>query len=77
LTVSLRRLFARLLRSHAGFIVGERFEARMFPAFVESARIFDRMRCELAAGVPELRAVELRLPGVDPEPVLQVRQLRW
>ncbi len=67
---------AWLSRPHPGFVVSEWFKARLCPALVESSGIFDGARPDRLAGNGELSAVELRLPGIDPDSVLQIGQVR-
>jgi hypothetical protein len=65
-----RTCATRLLLSHSGLVVSERLKASLGPGFIESSRIFDRVRSQRGPGTAgELGAIELRLPGIDPDPV--------
>jgi hypothetical protein len=56
-------------------VVSERFEPRSCAALVQSLWVLDRTGPEVAAGDGELSAIQLRLPGTDSHPVLQVSQV--
>jgi hypothetical protein len=67
---------ATLFRPHPSLVVSERFKPGVCPALVEPPGIFDRMGAERPVGDGELGAVELGLPGIDPDSVLEVSQVR-
>lgn len=62
-------------RSYARLVVRESFKASLCPALIESLSIFDRARLDRPVRDGELGAIKLRVPGVDPDSVLQVGQV--
>jgi hypothetical protein len=66
----------QLSRPHAGFVVSEWFKSSLCPALIESPWIFDRIWSDRPVRDGELGATELRVPGIDPNSVLQVSQMR-
>ena len=61
--------------SHSRFIVSERLESGFCAALVQPFPILNRRRSEFTVGDGELRAIQLRLAGINPHPVLQVGQV--
>jgi hypothetical protein len=66
----------QLSRPHTGLVVSELLKPGSGPALIEPPGILDWARLDRLARDGELGAIELRVPGVDPDSVLQVSQVR-